>query len=59
MDGVGVICPACGAYDISGAVIATGQLEKLGSERRREVSDKAKRSAQPGARPLITSYLFE
>jgi len=58
-DGVGIRCPTCGAYDISGTVIATGQLRKLEPERRRDMLDKAKRSTQPGARPQITSYLFD
>lgn len=58
-DGLGVVCLACGAYDISHTVIATGQLRKLELDRRRDVLDKAKRSARPGCRPMITSYLLD
>jgi hypothetical protein len=59
MEGVGIICPTCGAYDVSGAVIAAGQLRKLEPERRRDVLAKAKRSTQLGDRPKITSYLLD
>jgi hypothetical protein len=58
IDGMGIICPTCGEYDVASAVVATGQLKKLGPEQRRDALDQAKRSAHPGARPMITDYLL-
>jgi hypothetical protein len=58
-DGVTIVCPTCGEYDVSSSVLATGQLQKLEPERRRGVLDHAKRAAQPGARPEITTYLLD
>jgi len=57
-DAATIYCPRCGKYDVASSVIATGQLQALESERRREALDKAKLSAQPGARPVITTYLL-
>jgi hypothetical protein len=48
----------CGEYDVASAVLATGQLQKLEPEKRGDVLDKARRSAEPGARPVITPYLL-
>jgi hypothetical protein len=56
--GVSIACPTCGEYDVSGSTIATGHMEMLKPEQRREALDEAKRSAQPGARPMITTYLL-
>jgi hypothetical protein len=55
---VSIHCPKCGEYDVESAVIATGQLQRLVPERRRDVLDQAKRSAAMGARPLIRPYLL-
>jgi hypothetical protein len=56
---MGVVCPVCGEYDVESAIIAAGQLRRLEPKQRRDVLDKAKRSAQPGARPLIRPYLLD
>jgi hypothetical protein len=55
---VSIRCPVCGEYDVSGSVVAK-QLQTLEPEQRRDVLDKAKRSAEPGARPVITTYLLD
>jgi hypothetical protein len=55
---VTIICPMCGEFDVASSVIATGQLKKLELDQRSDVLDKARRSAQPGARPVITPYLL-
>src|SRR6266849_8792505 len=52
-----IICPMCGEFDVASSVMATGQLQKLEPDQRGDVLDKARRSAQPGARPVITPYL--
>jgi predicted RNA-binding Zn-ribbon protein involved in translation (DUF1610 family) len=57
-DGLSISCPMCGEYDVARAVVATRQLQELEPEQRRDVLDKAKRSAQPGARPLISPFLL-
>jgi hypothetical protein len=56
-DGVSIACPKCGEHDVSWSVIATGQMHNLKPEQRRDIFDKAKRSAPPGARPLIRPFL--
>jgi hypothetical protein len=56
--GTGIVCPVCGTYDIENAVIAAGQLRELVPEERSEILEKAKRSAQPGTRPLIRPFLL-
>jgi hypothetical protein len=58
VDGISVACPSCGEYDVSSWSIATGQLEKLEPEQRRDALNEAKRSAQPGARPMIITHLL-
>jgi predicted RNA-binding Zn-ribbon protein involved in translation (DUF1610 family) len=58
IDGVSIVCPVCGEYDVSSSAISTGQMEKLDPEQRRDALEQAKRSAQPGARPMITTYLL-
>jgi hypothetical protein len=56
---IGIVCRVCGEYDVETAVIAAGQWRSLEPEQRRDILDEAKRSAQPGTRPLIQSYLLE
>jgi hypothetical protein len=58
IDGVSIRCPVCGEYDVSSSAIATEQWQRLAPEERRDALDQAKRSAQPGARPMITTYLL-
>ena len=58
IDGVSIVYPMCGEFDVASSVMATGQLRKLELEQRGDVLDKARRSAQPGARPVITPYLL-
>ena len=58
IDSVSIRCPTCGEYDVESTVVATGQLQRLEPEQRRDVLDQAKRSAQPGARPLIRTLLL-
>jgi hypothetical protein len=48
----------CGEFDVASSVIATGQLQNLEPDQRGDVLDKARRSVQPGARPVITPYLL-
>ena len=58
VESVSILCPVCGEYDVSSSVIATGQLQGLEPKERGAALNKAKRSAQPGARPVITPYLL-
>jgi hypothetical protein len=58
LDGVSIACPRCGEYDVSSFAIASGQMEKLEPEQRRDALKEAKRSAQPGARPMIITHLL-
>jgi hypothetical protein len=55
-DVVSLACPRCGEYDVSHSVIAAGQLRQLKPTQRRDILDKAKRSAARGARPF--GHLF-
>src|SRR6266404_3438334 len=55
---VTIICPMCGEFDVESSVMATAQLQKLEPDQRGDVLDKARRSAEPGVRPLITLYLL-
>ncbi len=48
----------CGEYDISSSVLTTEQWQRLEPEERGDVLDEAKRSARPGARPMITTNLI-
>jgi hypothetical protein len=57
-NGLSIVCPMCGAYDISSSVLITEQWQRLEPEERCDVLDEAKRSAQPGARPMITTNLI-
>jgi hypothetical protein len=54
---VSIACPMCGEFDIASSVMATGQLRSLKPEQLSDVFRQAQRSAEPGARPMITSYL--
>jgi hypothetical protein len=56
--GVTIICPMCGEFDVASSVMATGQLQRLELQQRGDVLDKARRSAEPGIRPVITPYLL-
>jgi hypothetical protein len=58
IDGVTVVCPVCGEYDIATSVLATEQLQRLEPNKRGDALIKAKRSAQPGDRPMITTNLL-
>jgi predicted RNA-binding Zn-ribbon protein involved in translation (DUF1610 family) len=58
VDAVSIVCPVCGEYDVSSSAIATGQMEKLEPQQRRDALLQAKRSAQPGTRPMINTYLL-
>ncbi len=55
---VGIACPMCGKFDVESSVIASGQLQRLKPEERRDVFKQAQRSAKPGARPVVTPYLL-
>jgi len=48
----------CGEYDVASSVLATEQLQRLEPEQRGNALTKAKRLAQPGARPMITTNLI-
>jgi predicted RNA-binding Zn-ribbon protein involved in translation (DUF1610 family) len=56
-DSVSINCAMCGEYEIARSVLATEQLQRLDPDERCNALDLAKRSAQPGARPVITTYL--
>ena len=58
IDGVSIVCPMCGEFDVASSVMATGQLQRLELEQRGDVLDKARRSAEPGVRAVITPYLL-
>jgi predicted RNA-binding Zn-ribbon protein involved in translation (DUF1610 family) len=58
IDSVSINCPTCGEYDIARSVLAAEQLQRLEPQERRDALDKAKRSAEPGTRPMITTYLL-
>ena len=58
IDSVSIACPSCGEYDVSGLTIGSGQMETLKPEQRRDALEQAKRSAEPGGRPVITTYLL-
>jgi hypothetical protein len=58
IDGMGIICPTCGEYDISSSVLATEDWQRLYPDERCNVLDDAKRLGQPGVRPTITNDLL-
>jgi hypothetical protein len=49
--------PICGEFDVARTVVASEQLQVLALEQRLDVLDKARRSAELGARRMITPYL--
>jgi hypothetical protein len=57
-DGVSIVCAMCGEYAVSSSVLATEQLQRLEPEERGNALNKAKRSALPGTRPMITTNLI-
>jgi hypothetical protein len=58
VDGLSIACPMCGEFDVASSVMASGQLQALALEERADVLGRAQRSAERGARPMITSYLL-
>jgi hypothetical protein len=58
IDGMGIICPTCGEYDVSSSVLAAEDWQRLDPDERCDVLNDAKRSGQPGVRPTITSDLI-
>jgi hypothetical protein len=58
IDGMGIICPTCGEYDISSSVLAAEDWQILDPDERCDVLGDAKRAGQPGARPTITNDLL-
>jgi hypothetical protein len=58
IEGMGIICPTCGEYDVSSSVLAAEDWQRLDPDERCDVLDDAKRSGQPGARPAITNDLL-
>src|SRR5262249_26828318 len=55
---VGIACPMCGEFDVANSVIASGQLRGFALEERADVLSRAQRSAELGARPMITPYML-
>ena len=58
IDGLGIICPTCGQYDVSNSVLAAEEWQRLYPDERCDLLEDAKRSAQPGTRPAITNDLL-
>ena len=58
IDGMGIICPTCGENDVSSAVLAAEDWQRLDLDERCDVLDNAKRSGQPSVRPMITNDLL-
>jgi len=58
IDGMGIICPTCGEYDVSSSVLAAKHWQRLDRDKRCDVLNDAKRSSQPGVRPTITNGLL-
>ena len=56
IDAMSIACPTCGEYDISTSV-RIEDWQRLEPQERRDVLEEAKRSAQPGARAIITADL--
>jgi transcription elongation factor Elf1 len=57
-DGKTIRCGFCGDYDVSGTVFTTGLLDTLDRNQRSDILERAKRSAPPGKRAMITSDLI-
>jgi hypothetical protein len=58
IDGMGIICPTCGEYDVSSSVLAAEDWQRLDPDERCGVLADAKSSGQPGVRPAITNDLL-
>jgi hypothetical protein len=61
IDGTGIICPTCGEYDVSNSVLAAEEWQRLYPVERSyvlEEAKRAKRSAQPATRQMITNDLL-
>lgn len=56
-DGVVIVCPRCGEYEISGTVLNT--VLRLSLPECLDVLTKAKRLAQAGQRPIIDARCCE
>jgi hypothetical protein len=50
IEGMGIICPTCGEYEVSSSVLAAEDWQRLDPDERCDVLDDAKRSGQPGVR---------
>ena len=50
-NGLSIVCPKCGEYDISTSVFTTEQWQRLEPEERGDALNKAKRSALLGRSP--------
>jgi hypothetical protein len=57
-DGEGFRCVTCGEYGISGTLLGSERWEALGSGQRHQALASAKKQAEPGKLPKITSYTF-
>jgi len=56
MDGKSISCSSCGDYDVAGSVYDSGKLQELEPEWRQRALGKARRWAESGKRPKITTY---
>jgi hypothetical protein len=57
-DGDGFHCVTCGDYGIAGSVLASEGWENLRPSQRFQALTNAKRQAEPGKLPKITTYSF-
>jgi hypothetical protein len=57
-DGRRITCARCGTYDVSRVVLERRLLEHIDTSKRRDVLERARRTAAERARPLITTYLL-
>ena len=55
-DGKAFRCPACGEFDVVGAVYEPGALKALDPNKRKDALDRARFQAVLGYRPMITTY---
>ncbi len=55
-DNTSIVCATCGEYEISSSVLAGEQWLSLEAEDRRNLLQDAKRSAEPGMRPVIANH---
>jgi hypothetical protein len=54
-DGKTFRCIRCGDFDVSGTVLSGDLLAQYDRQSRVDILDRAKRTAQPGKRPMITT----